>query len=177
VSLTLLPTHPAICWASHIPSRFPVRLELELSLNINRTSWEQESVTGKVLLEMSMSLDGYVVGPQVSPESPLGIGGERLHEWMFVGRSAAESREFETNHFSGIGALILGRRMADLGIGPWGDEPRTRPFLRAIGAAHGCRRAGWGDGQSEECGTPDHCAVVSCQALDEQLFGLVLREA
>ena len=33
----------------------------------------------KVLLEMSMSLDGYVTGPDVSPEEPMGRGGERLH--------------------------------------------------------------------------------------------------
>jgi dihydrofolate reductase len=42
---------------------------------------------------------------------------------MFTGKSAAESNRFETEHFSTIGALILGRRMADLGIGPWGEEP------------------------------------------------------
>jgi dihydrofolate reductase len=77
----------------------------------------------KVLLEMSMSLDGYVVGRDVSPEEPMGRGGERLHEWMFEGRSADESQAFETDHFRSIGALIIGRRMADLGIGPWGDEP------------------------------------------------------
>ena len=77
----------------------------------------------KVLLEMSVSLDGYVAGPDVSAEAPMGRGGEQLHEWMFEGRSAAESQAFETDHFSGIGALIIGRRMADLGIGPWGEEP------------------------------------------------------
>lgn len=78
---------------------------------------------GKVLLEMSVSLDGYIAGPGVSPGSPLGRGGERLHEWMFTDKSAAESQSFETDHFSGVGALIMGRRMADVGIGPWGDEP------------------------------------------------------
>jgi dihydrofolate reductase len=78
---------------------------------------------GKVLLEMSMSLDGYVAGPDVSPEEPMGRGGELLHDWMFAGRSGAESHRFETEHFSSVGALIIGRRMADLGIGPWGDEP------------------------------------------------------
>ena len=77
----------------------------------------------KVLLEMSISMDGYVAGPDVSPESPMGRGGERLHDWIFAGRSPAESEAFETDHFRDIGALILGRRMAALGIGPWGDEP------------------------------------------------------
>jgi dihydrofolate reductase len=77
----------------------------------------------KVLLELSMSLDGYVAGPDVSAEAPMGRGGEALHEWMFEGRSVAESHDFETRHFSEIGALIIGRRMADVGIGPWGEEP------------------------------------------------------
>jgi dihydrofolate reductase len=42
---------------------------------------------------------------------------------MFTGKSAAEVNRYETEHFSTIGTLILGRRMADLGIGPWGEEP------------------------------------------------------
>jgi len=77
----------------------------------------------RVLLEMSMSLDGHVTGPDVSNEEPMGRGGEALHEWMFAGRSPAEARKWQTEHFSGVGAVILGRRMADLGIGPWGEEP------------------------------------------------------
>jgi dihydrofolate reductase len=78
---------------------------------------------GRMLLEMSVALDGYVAGPDITTASPLGRDGERLHEWMFAGRSPAESQRFETDNFKGIGALILGRRMADVGIGPWGEEP------------------------------------------------------
>ena len=77
----------------------------------------------KVLLEFSMSLDGYVAGPDVGPDEPMGRGGEALHDWMFEGRSAEETQRFQTDHFRDVGALIVGRRMADLGIGPWGDEP------------------------------------------------------
>jgi dihydrofolate reductase len=77
----------------------------------------------KVLMELSVSLDGFVAGPDVGPEAPLGRGGELLHEWMFAGKSSTESRSFETDHYSGVGAVIVGRRTADLGIGPWGDEP------------------------------------------------------
>ena len=77
----------------------------------------------KVLLEMSLSLDGYVSGPDVSPEEPMGRGGERLHEWMFEGRTSAESEEYQIDHFRDIGAVIVGRRMADLGIVHWGEEP------------------------------------------------------
>jgi hypothetical protein len=65
---------------------------------------ERNEVVANILLEMSVSLDGYVAGPDVTPEEPMGRGGERLHEWMFEGRSSAESEKFETDHFSGIGA-------------------------------------------------------------------------
>jgi dihydrofolate reductase len=77
----------------------------------------------KVVLEMTMSLDGYTAGPDVGPEEPMGRGGERLHDWMFKARSPGESEQYEIDHFKGIGAVIAGRRMADLGIEPWGDEP------------------------------------------------------
>jgi dihydrofolate reductase len=77
----------------------------------------------KVLLDLSVSLDGYAAGPDVSPEEPMGRGGEALHEWMFAGRSAAEAQSFMTEQFAGIGAVISGRRTADLGIGHWGEEP------------------------------------------------------
>jgi hypothetical protein len=74
-----------------------------------------------VIVELSMSLDGYVTGPDVSPEEPMGRGGEALHDWMFKGRSAAESEE--NAQYSGIGAVIVDRRMADLG-----SVRRTRSF-------------------------------------------------
>jgi dihydrofolate reductase len=77
----------------------------------------------RVVLEMSMSLDGFVTGPDVSPEEPMGRGGERLHDWMFAGRSDAESEAFQIEKFKDIGAVIVGRRMADLGIRFWGEEP------------------------------------------------------
>ena len=77
----------------------------------------------KVIMEMSVSLDGYVTGPHVRPEEPMGDGGERLHEWMFAGKSATEVETYQTAKYSEIGALIMGRRMVDLGIGRWGEEP------------------------------------------------------
>jgi dihydrofolate reductase len=78
---------------------------------------------GKVLMEITTSLDGYTTGPDVSDEAHFGRGGDRLHDWMFAGKSAAEVNRYQTDHFSTIGAVICGRRMADLGIGPWGEEP------------------------------------------------------
>lgn len=81
---------------------------------------------GKVLMEITMSLDGYTTGPGVSAEEPFGRGGERLHDWMFAGKSAADIEGFMTASFGGVGAVVMGRRMADLGIGPWGEEPVFR---------------------------------------------------
>src|SRR5437763_17150246 len=80
----------------------------------------------RLILELSISLDGVVAGPDTSPAAPLGRNGERLHEWMFAGKTPAESRRYELDRFSGIGALILGRRMADVGIALWGEEPTFR---------------------------------------------------
>jgi hypothetical protein len=45
---------------------------------------------GKVLMGITTSLDGYVTGPDVSPEEPMRRGGEALHGWMFAGESAEE---------------------------------------------------------------------------------------
>jgi hypothetical protein len=68
----------------------------------------EEKSMGKVLMELSMSLDGYVTGPDVSAEEPMGRGGELLHDWMFKGRSAAEAERFQTDHFSRVGTVIVG---------------------------------------------------------------------
>ena len=78
---------------------------------------------GKVRLEMTISLDGYAAGPGVGPDEPMGKGGEELHDWMFAGKSGPELEQFQTDLFKDVGAVIVGRRMADLGIGPWGDDP------------------------------------------------------
>jgi dihydrofolate reductase len=78
---------------------------------------------GKVLMEITMSLDGYTAGPEVSAEEPMGRGGEALHEWMFAGKSESDIEAFQTTLFGGGGAVIMGRGMVDLGIGPWGEEP------------------------------------------------------
>jgi hypothetical protein len=42
---------------------------------------------GRVVLEISMSLDGFITGPNESVDQPLGRGGERLHDWIFSGQN------------------------------------------------------------------------------------------
>jgi hypothetical protein len=39
---------------------------------------------------LAMSLDGFVAGPDQSPDDPLGVGGLRLHEWVFATRAGRE---------------------------------------------------------------------------------------
>ena len=67
-----------------------------------------------------MSLDGYTAGPSISHELPMGAGGEKLHEWLFGGKTDIDKKIME-EFVNESGAVILGRRTYDLGIGdPWG---------------------------------------------------------
>jgi dihydrofolate reductase len=85
-------------------------------------------------LHIAMSLDGYVAGPEQSEENPLGIGGERLHDWAVPlkffremhGREGGEvnaSNEVFEEWWENVGATIMGRNMFGGGPGPWGADP------------------------------------------------------
>jgi dihydrofolate reductase len=87
----------------------------------------------KLSLSITMSLDGYVAGPDQSEENPLGIGGMELHEWFFPLKAFREmhgGEGGEVNASSGvveerranIGATIMGRNMFGPVRGPWPDE-------------------------------------------------------
>jgi dihydrofolate reductase len=78
---------------------------------------------GMIYADMSMSLDGFIAGPNVSVANGMGDGGERLHDWMFAGKSGEEARAFEEERLASTGAFLMGRTMLDVGIGPWGDNP------------------------------------------------------
>ena len=78
---------------------------------------------GKTTTDISMSLDGFIAGPNVSMDNPMGDGGEGLHDWIFSGKSESESTESQERKFENIGAVVLGRRMYDLGVKHWGDNP------------------------------------------------------
>jgi dihydrofolate reductase len=87
---------------------------------------------GKVVFKISVSLDGFVAGPDDGPELGLGAGGERLHEWAVELKSWREPHGLEggeTNPSSEVldgmseaGAVVVGKRMFDNAHG-WGDEP------------------------------------------------------
>jgi dihydrofolate reductase len=80
----------------------------------------------KLRFIISMSLDGYVAGPQQSVENPLGIGGERLHSWAFElaawraphGLTGGVVKRRLTN----VGATVMGRNMFGGHPGAWKSE-------------------------------------------------------
>jgi dihydrofolate reductase len=91
---------------------------------------------GKLKLDISMSLDGFVAGPEASLEEPLGKGGELLHEWAFAtatfrqthGLEGGESNvddEVAAEAIRDKGATLMGRRMFSGGSGPWEDDPKA----------------------------------------------------
>jgi dihydrofolate reductase len=73
-----------------------------------------------VVLDISMSLDGFVTASNPSVEEPLGPGGQRLHEWVFGGDE--QSRELLERAASSVGAIISGRRNYDLAVPWWGPD-------------------------------------------------------
>jgi dihydrofolate reductase len=87
----------------------------------------------KLKFSVTMSLDGYVAGPNQSLKEPLGVGGEALHNWAVelaafsevhgkkggvVNASSAIMQEM----FENVGAVIMGRNMFGGGPGPWTSE-------------------------------------------------------
>ncbi|UBU08682.1 dihydrofolate reductase family protein [Nonomuraea gerenzanensis] len=74
----------------------------------------------KVVLDVSVSLDGFTTGPDVREDEPMGDGGERLHEWMGGGGiDEVVRRQVD----EAVGATVIGRRTFDLGLRPWGGTP------------------------------------------------------
>lgn len=82
---------------------------------------------GRVVVDKSMSLDGFVTGPNVSVEHPMGEGGERLHEWLFRNSATDADRAVSREMHETTGAVVLGRRIFDAGVGEWGDTPFPVP--------------------------------------------------
>jgi dihydrofolate reductase len=104
----------------------------------------------KLRFRISMSLDGYVAGPEQSKKDPLGIGGEGLHDWVVAlaawraphgleGGEVNESSRVMEEELANIGATVMGRNMFGGHPGPWnsaqpwngwwGDKP---PFHHPV---------------------------------------------
>jgi dihydrofolate reductase len=90
---------------------------------------------GKVVYDISMSLDGFVSGANVRLEAGLGDGGERLHEWAF---SSPDPRNREiVEAWVNTGAIITGRKTYDLSIQYWGaDGPIQATRVPVIVLSH-----------------------------------------
>ena len=91
----------------------------------------------KVIVDMGMSLDGFVAGPNAGPRNPLGDGGHRIHQWVYVLASWRERQGVaggETNPDDEVvketdartGAYVMGRRMFEEGEAGWPDPPPFR---------------------------------------------------
>ncbi|MCE1255085.1 MAG: dihydrofolate reductase family protein [Anaerolineae bacterium] len=93
----------------------------------------------KVVCNMTVSLDGYVAGPNDGPENSLGDGGSRLFDWYFNGdtllpimdgqmnlKVSAQSAEILREELNAAGAGIWGRRTFDISRA-WGGHPPTTP--------------------------------------------------
>ena len=86
--------------------------------------------------QISISLDGFVAGPNQSEENPLGEGGERLHEWVLPleawrrshgeqGGEVNESTRILEESIENIGAAVMGRNMFGPVRGAWVDDQWT----------------------------------------------------
>jgi dihydrofolate reductase len=98
----------------------------------------------KLRFTISMSLDGYVAGPDQSEQDPIGVGGMELHTWLVplaafnelhgrreAGGEVNASTAVVHERFQNLGATVMGRNMFGGGSGPWdeswkgwwGDDP------------------------------------------------------
>jgi dihydrofolate reductase len=88
----------------------------------------------KVRFQISVSVDGFVAGPHQSERDPLGVGGERLHEWVveleawrkqhgMKGGAVNASTPVVEEALANVGATLMGRNMFGGGPGPWSEDP------------------------------------------------------
>jgi dihydrofolate reductase len=89
----------------------------------------------KLRAHISVSVDGYVAGPNERLEHPLGEGGDRLHDWLIAlrewrqaagweGGEENESSPVVAESFANVGAEIMGRgKFGPPDRGPWGEDP------------------------------------------------------
>lgn len=84
----------------------------------------------KVIVDISMSLDGYIRASDPTPDEPLGKGGEQLHEWAF-GKDERDAEAMREGAAT-LGALIGGRTTYDDSIRWWGADGPTGPARRPL---------------------------------------------
>ena len=106
----------------------------------------------KVVVDVSMSLDGFVAGPHDGLGRGLGEGGEPIHNWIMGGpwtyaggppfQASGVDEEVLSESFAAAGAVIVGRRMYDV-VDGWGDEsPFDLPVFVVTSRPHPVRTVG-----------------------------------
>lgn len=75
----------------------------------------------RIIADISVSLDGFVTGPDPGPDNALGTGGEALHTWAFP--DGPDDRRFLREGTARSGAVVLGRHLFDVvdGLKGWDD--------------------------------------------------------
>ena len=86
----------------------------------------------RIIADISVSLDGFVAGPDPSPDNGLGTGGEALHTWAFS--DDPDDRRFLHEGTARSGAVVLGRHLFDVVDGPKGWDD-TAGYGATIGSA------------------------------------------
>ena len=105
----------------------------------------------RIVADISVSLDGFVTGPNPGLDNGLGDGGDALHTWAFS--DDPEDRRIVSQATTRSGAVVLGRRLFDLVDGPNGWDDTT----------------GYGAG---EVGKPAFVVVTSSPPESVRLTGL-----
>lgn len=105
----------------------------------------------RIIADISVSLDGFVTGPDPGPDNGLGTGGDALHTWAFS--DDPDDRRILREATARSGSVVLGRRLFDVVDGPngWNDE------------------TGYGAG---EVGTPAFVVVTGSAPESVRLTGL-----
>ncbi|OIJ65335.1 dihydrofolate reductase family protein [Streptomyces mangrovisoli] len=125
----------------------------------------------RIIADISVSLDGFVTGPDPGPDSGLGTGGEALHTWAFS--DDPEDRRCLREGTARSGAVVLGRRLFDVVDGPngWNDDvgygaaEAARPaFVVVTGSPPESVRLGDFDWTFVTTGLPDAVAVARRRA-------------
>ena len=110
----------------------------------NPRSGSTHGQTSKVVIDVSMSLDGFIAGPDDSPEQPLGVGGDRLFDWFTDGdtpsrwypsfKMSAVSAALFDEFADRVGAVVAGRRTYQVSDAWGGDGPQ--PGIRLFVVTH-----------------------------------------
>ncbi len=85
---------------------------------------------GRVVFDISMSLDGYMTAAGQTADEPLGPGGQRLNEWAFG--TDEQNQDYLASQVAGLGAVITGRTTYDTSLPWWGADGPSGPARRPV---------------------------------------------